>query len=145
MTVGKHLVLRAGGDLLAIPIADVRSVVAYATPSPLPGSPPHVRGVVQLRGRIVPVVDLAAAIGGAVVEPGAYTVLVTVQDARGATTGVPADEVLGVLDLAGASPLPCGGATTVSPVDFEGRVYLVVDVSRVLGSEPNRPVLEARP
>ena len=52
-----------GGQGYALPIAEVREIVRYVPPTPLPDTPPWMRGVVNLRGHTLPVVDLRIRLG----------------------------------------------------------------------------------
>lgn len=54
-----HLVFRIGGDLFAVPVRQVREVVAFTAPIPVPRAPDFVRGVVSHHGRIVTLIDLS--------------------------------------------------------------------------------------
>jgi chemotaxis signal transduction protein len=60
------VLVEAGGRRWAVPAARVREVAAVSTVTPIPTAPPPVVGLTQLRGQIVPVLDLAAlpAAGG---------------------------------------------------------------------------------
>ena len=52
-----------------IPITLVQEIIRYSAPRPIPGSPFHVEGVINLRGRIIPVVDLRARLAWAASVP----------------------------------------------------------------------------
>jgi purine-binding chemotaxis protein CheW len=58
-----------GGERYAIASPFVRRVVAYAAATPLPGLPPHLLGIVNAGGHLVPVIDLPALLGGIGVPP----------------------------------------------------------------------------
>jgi purine-binding chemotaxis protein CheW len=57
------LLFEVAGRRFALPLADVREVVRAASPLPLPSSPPAVEGAVNLRGTVLPVVDLRRRFG----------------------------------------------------------------------------------
>jgi purine-binding chemotaxis protein CheW len=57
------LVFEVGGDLYGLPTADVREIVRAVAVTPLPGAPRVIEGVVDLRGRLVPVLDVRARFG----------------------------------------------------------------------------------
>lgn len=64
--------MRAGAQLIAVPAAEVEAAAQDLTPTPLPFTPPTVRGVVSLRGRVFTVLDAAlllAAAGPAPTSP----------------------------------------------------------------------------
>lgn len=53
----------AAGQTWALPAAAVVQVLRMAAPAPAPGAPPHVRGVLNVRGRLVTVIDVPARLG----------------------------------------------------------------------------------
>jgi purine-binding chemotaxis protein CheW len=59
----RALVVRVGADRVRLPVAAVQEVVDAPQPTPLPGAPAGLRGVVALRGRVVPLWDGAALLG----------------------------------------------------------------------------------
>jgi len=59
----QYLTLRIGEAIYGITIDKVREVVSYTTPSPMPNSSPGMIGVIKLRGRAVPVLDLRLKFG----------------------------------------------------------------------------------
>lgn len=54
------VLLEAGGQLFGVPITTVREIVPAVRATPLPGAGAHVRGLINLRGQVVTVVNLAA-------------------------------------------------------------------------------------
>ncbi len=133
MSEQKHIAFRVSGDSIAVAIRNVLSIVPYTKPARLPGTPPHVRGVVQHRGKMMPVVDLAEMYGGEPVRPGPFTVVVVLEHA-GTLTGVLADEVTGIVDLAGAAKIGTG-SERLAPILWNEGVALVLDVPRAFDSE----------
>ena len=63
---------RVGGSLYAIEVAQLREVVKWQAPTPLPLAPRLIEGVIDLRGAVVPVVDLGRALGGRRSCPGCW-------------------------------------------------------------------------
>lgn len=61
---------RVGDAVYAVDVAQVREVVRWQPVTPLPRAPRLIEGVIDLRGAVVPVVDLARALGAGRVEPG---------------------------------------------------------------------------
>lgn len=55
--------MAVGGNVLAVPIEDVREILQVARMTPLPRTPDFIRGVMNLRGAVVPVIDLCARLG----------------------------------------------------------------------------------
>lgn len=71
--------MAVGDEILAVPIADVREILQVAKLTPLPRTPGFVRGVMNLRGAVVPVIDLSVRLGRAPTELGRRSCIVVVQ------------------------------------------------------------------
>ncbi len=87
-----------GPHLCGFNISEVREVLRIAAITPLPKAPAFVEGVINLRGDIIPVIDMRKRLG---FEPGAYTfpnrILIT--SLHGHTAGLIVDEVSGVAQI----------------------------------------------
>lgn len=70
--------MSVGSDILAVPIQDVREIIQISRMTPLPRTPAFVRGVMNLRGAVVPVIDLAARLGGPATRIGRRSCIVVV-------------------------------------------------------------------
>jgi purine-binding chemotaxis protein CheW len=88
---------RIGGELHACDIRMVEEVVTKQRIHPLPDVPPHLLGMILLRGEMVPVVDVSAALGLSLSPGGARPILVT--GVGGARVGVAADAVHEVMEV----------------------------------------------
>lgn len=64
-----HVLFRVGAAEYAMPAADVLQMESYAGATPVPGAPPFVAGVVQVRGQVLPVLDLRVRFGLPPSEP----------------------------------------------------------------------------
>jgi len=60
---GKYLTFVLGGSAFGIPILKVREIIRLLDITPIPRMPDYVRGVINLRGKIVPVIDLRMKLG----------------------------------------------------------------------------------
>ena len=60
----QFLTFSVGGELFAVGILNVKEIIEYGNLTQIPMMPPFIRGVINLRGSVVPVVDLAARFGG---------------------------------------------------------------------------------
>jgi purine-binding chemotaxis protein CheW len=92
----------AGSDY-GLPILKVREILSYEGATPVPGTPPSIRGVVNVRGAVVPVVDLAVKFGRAATEATKRTCVLVVDAASGTesfTVGLLAAAVNEVVELA---------------------------------------------
>lgn len=94
---GRRLVVfHLGDEEYGVPITLVQEIIRHTPPRPVPGSAPHVRGVINLRGRIIPVVDLRDRFG---MREGDLTKAsrIVVADAGGNRVGLVVDGVSEVL------------------------------------------------
>lgn len=96
------LTFRMGNEHFGVPIGSVQEIRRYETPTRIAQAPAHVRGVVNLRGTVVPVIDLGKRLGYAhpINEPTAATVMMVT--AR-RTLGFVVDEVSDVIELTPAN------------------------------------------
>jgi purine-binding chemotaxis protein CheW len=90
-----------GGRLIAIDVTNVREVVRWQPVTPLPRSPSLIEGVIDLRGKLVPVVDLGRALNECNVEPSSGTRIV-VAEADGLVVGLVVDAAVEVLQVSTA-------------------------------------------
>jgi purine-binding chemotaxis protein CheW len=98
----RYLTFRLGETCYAIGILKVQEIIGLMRITPVPGTPAHVRGVINLRGRVIPVVDLRTRFGMADASDTDRTciVITQVEGSRGsATMGVVVEDVAEVVDL----------------------------------------------
>jgi purine-binding chemotaxis protein CheW len=114
MSARKLLLFRTGGRVFAIDAGAVREILPATPPTRVPGSPAAVRGLVNVRGTLVTVVDAAVAVGARATpssgEAGNGTVgptLVLVEQGPRAI-GLIVDDVLDLISV-GDSALTAGG------------------------------------
>jgi len=91
-----------GGRTIAIDVANVREVVRWQPVTPLPRSPVLIEGVIDLRGALVPIVDLGRALNEVKVEPSSNTRIVVVET-DGLVIGLMVDSAIEVLQVGAAS------------------------------------------
>jgi purine-binding chemotaxis protein CheW len=142
----------AGTDY-GIPILMVKEILQHEEATRVPGTPPSIRGVINVRGQVVPVVDLAVKFGRgdtAVTKRTCILVVETAIRGEAITVGVLADAVNEVLDLPKQEiePAPSFGANV--RVDFitgMGKVgkgfVLLLDADRVLSASEAELVAQA--
>jgi len=130
--VDQLVVCALGAEEYGLPVGQVREIVRYSEPRPVASDVPWMRGVVSLRGRLVPVHDLAARLGltpagaaGAATAPPATAKLVIVETAD-EPVGMLVDDVVEVLtvDAAQLEPVPSGEGTIARVGD---RLVLLLD------------------
>ena len=91
-----------GQERYALDIQSVREIRGWSPATPLPNAQPFMRGVVNLRGIMLPVMDLGRRLGGSAAEPSArHAVIVVEQGER--LTGMLVDAVSDILSVAPAS------------------------------------------
>ena len=96
-----------GDDQYGVDIIAVREIKGWTAITPLPGQPEYVRGVLNLRGVIVPIVDLRCRFGQGLTSATPLNIVIVVQIA-GKVVGLLADRVLDIvsLDAAEIKPVP---------------------------------------
>jgi purine-binding chemotaxis protein CheW len=129
----------------AIGILRVREILEYDTITRVPTTPPSIRGVINLRGRVVPVVDLAVKLGLPASTVTKRTCIVVVEvDLSGerAVMGVLADAVSQVVDLADSEVEPPPSFGTHGHVDCllgmgrAGKKFvLLLDIDKLLSAD----------
>jgi len=138
---GQYLSFALGTDEYAIKILRVQEILSICPITALPQTPPHVRGVMNLRGAVVPVIDMRGALGLATEPYGKFTVII-VLSVRGRTVGFVVDSVSDVLSFEeGAierSP-DLGGRVDASLVSgiarTQDRFVVLLDTDRVVGAD----------
>ncbi len=95
---GQYLTLRLGGEEYAIDILRVQEIRSYEAPTRMVNAPPFIKGVVNLRGVIVPIVDLRLKLGIDKVEYTEFTVVI-ILNVRGTVIGAVVDSVSDVVTL----------------------------------------------
>lgn len=138
------LTFTLGGELFAIGILNVKEIIEYGQVTEIPMMPSFIRGVINLRGAVVPVIDLSARFGGSQSAVGKRTCIVIVETPTGEEgqrqdIGVVVDAVSEVLDIppGDVEPPPAFGARLRT--DFiagmgrvAGRFVIILDVTKVL-------------
>jgi purine-binding chemotaxis protein CheW len=142
VTSALHVAFRVGTAEYVVPAAQVLHLESFATATHVPGAPSYVAGLVQVRGRVVPVIDLRRRFGLPAVEPALDHRIVVVQ--HGArVAGLLVDSARDVIALDGAAvqdapelikQQAAGFVTGV--VAVRDRLFLLADVSRLIGEEP---------
>jgi purine-binding chemotaxis protein CheW len=114
-TINHYVVFQLGEEVYALDVVNAREIVGVSTLTPIPSVPEWIRGVVNLRGAVVPVIDMKTKFSMGRTEPTANSCVLVVEfaaDGEDFVVGVLADRVLEVLELSEAAiePLPKFGA-----------------------------------
>lgn len=146
---GKYLSFTLKGEVYAMAIEQVKEIIEFGQITAVPMMPSYMRGVINLRGAVVPVVDLSCRFGSGVTEVGRRTCIVIVEVPQAQierqVIGVIVDAVNAVLDIsANAIEPPPSFGTSVRP-DFvvgmakvKGRFVVVLNVPRTLSVDDLR-------
>jgi len=140
----QYLTFQLGREMFAIGILAIKEIIEYHDLTVVPMMPPSVRGVINLRGAVVPVVDLQARFGKPPSEVGKRTCIVIVEVGNieeRQIIGVVVDAVNEVLDIAASDiePPPAFGARIRA--DFiqgmgkvKGKFVILLNLDRTLSS-----------
>ena len=125
-----HVRFRAGDESFALPVSQVLEVAELGELAPVPGSPQSVLGVRNLRGQVLPVIDLAAVLG---TDGSHQAEKLVIAEEAGRRAGLAIDQVTDVGDLAGPiqeadSPFLSGSTLT------DGELVGIVDLAGVFAA-----------
>jgi purine-binding chemotaxis protein CheW len=141
----QYLGFSLAGEMYAIELLRIREIIEHVPITRVPGMPPAVLGVINLRGRVVPVVDLAVKMGlgpRPITRWTCFVIVEALMDGERTALGLLADSVSEVLDLGpdDIEPPPTFGTRT--PVDYlrgmgrqEQGFILLLDLDRVLSAD----------
>ncbi|MBP8805144.1 MAG: purine-binding chemotaxis protein CheW [Kofleriaceae bacterium] len=133
---GKHLTFILADEEYAIPVTDVREIVGPLPVTPVPGTAHHVLGVINLRGKVIPVIDLRVRLGLMAGEIGPRSCVVVCQSSTATLVGALVDSVNEVMSLrpedAEAAPA-AAGAEVAGLAKVKGRVVILLDVAAAVG------------
>ena len=139
---GQYLTFMIGGEMFAISILGIKEIIEYGHLTTVPMMPDFIRGVINLRGAVVPVVDLSARFGRAASEVTRRSciVIIEIESAEEKQdVGVVVDSVSEVLEIPATEiePAPSFGARIRA--DFisgmgkvNGQFVIILNANRVL-------------
>jgi purine-binding chemotaxis protein CheW len=135
---GKYLTFGLAGEDYGLEILRVREIIGMMDITALPRTPDYMKGVINLRGKVIPVVDLRAKFGLETVEATEETCIIVV-DVNGVAMGVVVDKVLEVLNIASndIEPAPSFGVAVdtrfiLGMGKAHANVTILLDISEVL-------------
>ena len=151
----QYLTFQLGGEMFAVGILNVKEIIEYGHLTEIPMMPAFIRGVINLRGAVVPVIDLAARFGGKTTQVARRTCIVILevidQDLR-SDIGIMVDAVSEVLEIPAAEiePPPSFGARIRA--DFisgmgkvAGKFVIILNIHNVLSIEEINMLAEFSP
>lgn len=151
----QYLTFVLGRETFALGILAIKEILEYAQPTEVPMMPAFIRGVVNLRGAAVPVVDLCARFGRASAAVSKKTCIVIMEMTSGEEShviGVMVDAVNEVLEIPGSEiePPPSFGAAIRA--DFirgmgkvRGKFVIILNVDRVLSIDDMERLTQLEP
>ena len=146
----QYLTFNLAEEYYGVDILKVQEIKGYTTVTRIPNTPDYLKGVLNLRGTIVPIVDLRMKFGMGTTEPTPFTVVVVV-NVRNRVMGFLVDAVSDVLDLNAKQiqpPPELGSAVDINFVAGIGnandRLVTLLDIDRVLTDEEVAVVSEMR-
>jgi purine-binding chemotaxis protein CheW len=134
--VQQLVVFTLGREEYGLPITQVQEIIRYAAPRTIPSSSPTVRGVINLRGKIIPVCDLKLRLGLTDEDPDDAKIVIV--ESGGMTAGIVVDEVDEVITVGEEQlePPPSGEVGYIEAVAKVGdRLLVLLDTAAVLAGE----------
>jgi purine-binding chemotaxis protein CheW len=138
----QYLTFMLGGEMFAIGILGIKEILEYGKLTSVPMMPTFVRGVINLRGAVVPVVDLSARFGRPSSEINRRSCIVIIEadsEAGSQDVGLMVDAVSAVLEIPASEIEPAPSFGTKIRSDFisgmakvTGKFVIVLNVDRVL-------------
>lgn len=136
------ITFQLGDQVLGIDIMAIREIRAWSPATPLPNVPAHVRGVVNLRGVVLPVLDLRHRLGWGLTDPSARHVIIVVRVGE-QLQGIIVDAVNDIVTvgLEAMQPLPdIGDAVAANFLEglatIDQRLILVLALERLVDAVP---------
>jgi len=139
---GKYLTFKLGNETYGIQILKVQEIIGLMSITTVPRTPHFVRGVINLRGKVIPVIELRKKFEMESVEDTDHTCIIVVQvvgDSGPITMGVIVDEVSEVVDIAEnqIEPAPSFGASIdtafiMAMGKLGETVVILLDIDKVL-------------
>ena len=151
----QYLTFKLDDEVFALGIDKVREVLDYTSVTKVPQTPDFMRGVINLRGSVVPVVDMRLKFGMAKTEKNVNTCIIIVEinlEGETAVLGALADSVQEVLDLEPHQIEPAPKIGTKLRTDFirgmgkrDEQFIIILEIDKVFSSEELAAVQGAAP
>lgn len=149
----KYLTFALGAEEYGLEILKVREIIGYMDITAVPQTPAHVKGVINLRGQVIPVTDLRAKFGMPTAQITDQTCIIVVEIAQAGrqfNTGIIVDRVQEVHDIAGEqieeAPQFGAGVNTefiLGMGKIGESVKILLDIDKVLGAEEDLDALSS--
>ncbi len=142
---GKYLTFQLASEEFGIRVLKVREIMGIQEITAVPQTPAHIKGVINLRGKVVPVVDLRLKFGVAAADYTQRTCIIVTQvqgESGPVMMGIVVDGVSEVLNLTGAEieDTPdfgeeISGGYLLGMAKVKGKVKILLDIDRVLSTQ----------
>lgn len=143
------ITFQIGEQFLGVDIMAIREIRAWTPTTALPHVAAHVRGVVNLRGTVLPVIDLSARLGWGLAQPTVRHVIIVVQIAD-QLQGLIVDAVNDIVSIEAGDlqPPPSLGGNATSDfleglVPVDGRMVMVLNLDQLTREDDPLPAAEA--
>jgi len=139
----QYISFTIGDEEYGVDIMAIREIKGWTASTELPNTPPYVRGVINLRGAIVPIFDLRTRFGGGPTEASARHVIIVVS-VRSRVVGILVDAVADIITVVSSSikPVPelehkVDAGFLAGLVTVEGRMVALLDLESLFDVELN--------
>ncbi|MCF8028982.1 MAG: chemotaxis protein CheW [Desulfobacteraceae bacterium] len=139
---GKYLTFLLGEESYGLEILKVQEIIGMQSITRIPRTPDYVKGVINLRGKVIPVIDLRLRFGMESAEVSRKTCIIVVQVTKAdvsVTMGIVVDEVSEVLEIAAEEIEPAPGFGTQVETAFilgmaktESAVKILLDIDKIM-------------
>ena len=140
----QYLTFKLGEEIFALDVAEVREILDFNTVTKVPRTPPFMRGVINLRGSVVPVMDLRLKFVMSETEKTVNSCIIVVEmtmEGDNVVIGVLADAVQEVIDLEPDQIEPAPRIGTKLSMEFilgmgkhNGTFMMILDIDRIFAS-----------
>lgn len=137
-----------GNEEYAVAILKVQEINRMKEITRVPNSPPYVEGVINLRGKVIPVVNLRDKFGLAMIENNEQT-RIMIMDIQGITMGLVVDSVSEVLRIPSSTVEPTPPMASNISAEFikgiakvDDRLIILLDMDRLLGKAEETAMVE---
>lgn len=141
---GKYLTFALGKEEYGLEILKVREIIGYMNITAVPRTPEFVKGIINLRGQVIPVIDLRLRFGMEAAEVTDQTCIIVAeinQNGKTFNAGLIVDHVQEVLDIAAEDIEESSHLGTAIQTDFilgigkvGSSIKILLDIDQVLGS-----------
>lgn len=149
----RYLTFTLHKEVFAVPVAPIREIIEYPAVTEIPLAPEFLRGVINLRGSVVPLIDIAARFGRGSSEITWRTCVIVFESSSEDTLhqllGIMVDTVHDVLDVDPAQVEPRPEFGTVLRTEFvagminrNGRFVVVLDIDKILNAQELRNLID---